>query len=225
MADDSNVFSASDLLGPNGLGGAVSELFGAVGDEQAAAAYTKEAQIAGENANIAQTSANIQTAQEARAVTQAIGSEEATTASGGFTMGGNASDLLRQSLQQGALATSLVKQQGAINVLGYQEQEQAAQGKAAASKTAGTGGFLGGALKIGGAIAGLFSDRRLKQDIEFIGILRGFNIYRFRYIGEKKLHMGVMADEVEKIVPDAVHVEENGYKSVDYALIGLEGIM
>lgn len=138
------------------FGSAVSDIFGAIGDEQSAAAYTKEAQIAGENANISQTSAAIQEAQETRAVTQAVGTEEATTSGAGFTMGGNASDLLRQSLQQGALAKSLITQQGEITTLGYQEQQQAAQAKAAASKAAAGGGFLGGLLNFGVGVATLF---------------------------------------------------------------------
>lgn len=224
MADDSSFFSASGFLGSNGIGGAVADLFGAIGDEQAASSYTKEAQIAGENANIAQTSADIQEAQETRAVTQAIGAEGASTSAAGFTMGGNASDLMRQSIQQGALAKSLVLQQGAINVLGYKEQQQAAQGKAAASKTAGAGGFLGSALKIGGAIAGIFSDRRLKENIRRVGKYGEFNLYLYNYIGDKTECLGVMADEVEKIVPEAVTIDaETGFKKVDYAMLGYLG--
>lgn len=148
--------AVSDLGSALGdFGGAVSDLFGAYGSEQAAQAYEKEAQIATQNAEISQTSAAIQEAQETRQITQAIGTEEATTASGGFTMGGNASDLLRQSLQQGALAKSLITQQGAITTLGYEEQAQAAQGKAAASKTQSGGGLFGGLFNIASGILSL----------------------------------------------------------------------
>ena len=34
-------------------------------------------------------------------------------------------------------------------------------------------------------------------------------------------HFGVMADEVERIVPEAVSVHPNGYRQVDYALLGV----
>ena len=173
MADN-----VSDIGGAIGnLGGAVSSIFGAIGDEQAAAAYEKEATIAGQNAAISQTSTAIQEAQMARQVTQAVGTQEANIEAGGFTMGGNASDLLRQSLQQGALAKSLVTQQGTLITQGYLEQEQAAQGKASASKTAATGGFLGGALGAIGGIAKLFSDRRLKENIVFLKTVGDFNLY------------------------------------------------
>lgn len=141
--------SSPAAIGGN-IGGAVSDIFGAIGDFQAASAYEKEAQYAGENAQISQTSAAIQEAQEQRAITQAVGTEAATTEAAGFTMGGNASDLMRQSLQQGALAKSLISQQGAITTLGYEEQQQAAGAKATASNTAGAGGIIGGVLKVFG---------------------------------------------------------------------------
>lgn len=202
------------------FGGAVSDIFGAIGSEKAAAAYTKEAQIAGENANISKTSAAIQEAQAARQVTQAIGSEEATTSAAGFTMGGNASDLLRQSIQQGALAKSLITQQGEITTRGYLEEQQAAQGKAAASKTQATGGFLGGLLGAAGGIASIFSDRRLKENIKRIGRLGQFSLYEYNYIGNETVCVGVMADEVEKIVPSAVTIDAaTGFKRVNYAML------
>lgn len=147
-------FSIANTLGD--FGGAVSDLFGAYGSEQAAQAYEKEAKIATQNAEISQTSTNIQEAQQIRAVTQAIGSEEASTSAAGFTMGGNASDLLRQSIQQGALSKSLIEQQGAITTLGYEAQAQAAQGKAAASKAQAGGGLFGGLLQGAIGIASLF---------------------------------------------------------------------
>ena len=62
-------------------------------------------------------------------------------------------------MQQGALATGLVRQQGALTGIGFQEQQQAllAQqttdtGLAQQAQTAATGSFIGGALK---GVAGL----------------------------------------------------------------------
>ena len=64
-----------------------------------------------------------------------------------------------------------------------------------------------------------FSDRRLKTDIEKIDKLpSGLNVYRYRYIWEDSSRIGVMADEVETVFPDAVG-ERNGYKTVDYSRI------
>lgn len=215
MSDTSSIDNTGGIL--KGLGSAVSDIFGGIGDEQAAAAYGKEAQIATQEAQISETSAAIQEAQETRAVTQAVGTEEATTASAGFTMGGNASDLMRQSIQQGALAKSLIEQQGTITTLGYQEQAEAAQGKASASKTSATGSFIGGALSIVGS---LFSDRRLKENIVFLGTYGPHNIYAYNYKGSDVRCAGVMADEVEQIIPEAVTIDaETGFKKVNYDML------
>jgi hypothetical protein len=54
------------------------------------------------------------------------------------------------------------------------------------------------------AEAGLPSDRRLKTDIEPVGRMdNGLTVYRYRYKAGGPVHIGVMADEVEKIRPDA----------------------
>ena len=60
-----------------------------------------------------------------------------------------------------------------------------------------------------------FSDRRLKKNINHIGIVNGHNIYSFEYVwGEPSI--GVMADEVLHI-EGAVHKHSSGYLMVDYA--------
>lgn len=79
---------------------------------------------------------------------------------------------------------------------------------------------LNSALQGVGGMAMMFSDRRLKRDIEHIGrAWDGLKIYRFNYIWEPldaKHHVGHMADEVELLYPHAVHVDSSGYKMVDY---------
>lgn len=87
------------------------------------------------------------------------------------------------------------------------------------------GGTLGGnavsgagsALSSGAsALMSMFSDERLKDDIEPVGELYdGTNIYRYRYKGDPMMRIGVMAQEVEQTNPDAV-TEIGGYKAVDY---------
>ncbi|EJN10473.1 hypothetical protein PMI42_06249 [Bradyrhizobium sp. YR681] len=79
----------------------------------------------------------------------------------------------------------------------------------------------GGASLLGsaggiGALA-MFSDERLKENIEPVGKLYdGTNIYRYNYIDSLVPHIGVMAQEVEQDRPDAV-VEIGGFKAVNYA--------
>jgi hypothetical protein len=65
-----------------------------------------------------------------------------------------------------------------------------------------------------------FSDRRLKEDVKRIGKTDdGLPIYSFKYKGDdaEQTHVGFMADEVEKVKPEAVGLHPSGYKTVDYA--------
>lgn len=65
------------------------------------------------------------------------------------------------------------------------------------------------------------SDRRLKTDIHVVGKLTsGLNVYTFRYSeAPAVVHMGVMADEVEKVIPQAVSTDDNGYQRVCYGML------
>ncbi|WP_249343615.1 tail fiber domain-containing protein [Delftia sp. PE138] len=89
------------------------------------------------------------------------------------------------------------------------------------------GGLLGG---LGGAAAGLaklgvFSDRRLKADVERIGVdeRTGLPLYEFAYTAEPgRRYVGVMADEVLERFPDAVLLDESGFMRVDYSALGIE---
>jgi len=75
---------------------------------------------------------------------------------------------------------------------------------------------LGGMFGIAGNFI-KYSDRRLKTDINKVGRTDdGQNIYSYRYRGDKRMHLGLMAQEVEKKHPDAV-VDVGGYKAVDYS--------
>lgn len=85
--------------------------------------------------------------------------------------------------------------------------------------TAVLGGWAGspsGGSAISSALGMLGSDRKLKKDIKRVGTLdNGLPVYLFRYKAGGPMQIGVMADEVEKIFPDAV-MEVGGYKYVDY---------
>ena len=107
---------------------------------------------------------------------------------------------------------------GAANA-SYQNQLAAYNAQQAAQ-----GGFLGGLMSLGGAAISRYSDIRLKKNIKKIGKLRdGINIYSYNYIDYKDLpkekQIGVMAQEVEKVIPEAVITMADGYKAVNYALI------
>ena len=66
------------------------------------------------------------------------------------------------------------------------------------------------------------SDVRLKRDIEAVSRLdNGIGLYRFRYLWSDQEYVGVMAQEVESVVPDAVTSGSDGYLRVHYDRLGL----
>jgi len=72
--------------------------------------------------------------------------------------------------------------------------------------------IIGGAT----ALAGIFSDERVKEDIEEVGKTHdGQTIYRYRYKGDPHVQLGLMAQEVEQRNPEAVG-SVNGIKTVEY---------
>ena len=77
------------------------------------------------------------------------------------------------------------------------------------------------ALSIASSVVGISkSDRRLKENIQKIGeSISGLGIYKFNYIGKAKQYIGAMADEVIKVVPEAVSTMDNGFLGINYNLI------
>jgi Protein of unknown function (DUF3300)/Chaperone of endosialidase len=86
----------------------------------------------------------------------------------------------------------------------------------------GGGGHRGGGGGRGGG--GRRSDIRLKQDIvPLVQLNNGLELYRFRYKGsDRTAYVGVMAQDVQKIEPNAVWRGADGYLRVDYDRIGLK---
>lgn len=81
------------------------------------------------------------------------------------------------------------------------------------------GGMLGGLFGLAGSLgsAAIMSDIRLKTDIARVGTLdNGLPVYSYRYKAGGPIHIGVMAQDVEVVRPEAV-VEVGGFKAVDYA--------
>jgi hypothetical protein len=66
------------------------------------------------------------------------------------------------------------------------------------------------------------SDIRLKRDIAQVGELdSGVGLYRYRYLWSETIYVGVMAQEVAAVMPEAVQRGADGYLRVDYARLGL----
>ena len=65
------------------------------------------------------------------------------------------------------------------------------------------------------------SDTRLKRDIAQVGELdNGIGLYRYRYLWSDTIYVGVMAQEVAAVMPEAVQRGADGYMRVDYARLG-----
>lgn len=85
-----------------------------------------------------------------------------------------------------------------------------------------------GASPDGANMAKKASDPCVKQNIVRIGTHPlGIGLYlfeykpRFRVDDHHRRHFGVMADEVEQVMPEAVSRDENGIRQVDHALLGI----
>jgi hypothetical protein len=84
------------------------------------------------------------------------------------------------------------------------------------------GGGGGGGARGGGG-GGRRSDIRLKHDIVLLGHLdNGVGLYRFVYNGETRPYVGVMAQDVQTVRPDAVTRGADGYLRVYYQKLGLK---
>ena len=81
-------------------------------------------------------------------------------------------------------------------------------------RAGGGGGAHGG--------GGRRSDVRLKHGIALLGRLdNGLGFYRFSYNGSDKAYVGVMAQEVQAVMPEAVVRGRDGYLRVYYDRLGV----
>jgi hypothetical protein len=84
--------------------------------------------------------------------------------------------------------------------------------------------MMQGLFSLGGAA--MMSDIRTKENIKHIGSMaNGLPVYEFEYkpefksiAGEGKF-IGVMAQEVELVQPEAVITRPDGYKMVNYGVL------
>ena len=90
-----------------------------------------------------------------------------------------------------------------------------------AASSALTNSLIGAGGMLGGAGIMKFSDIRLKKNVIKLGTHKtlGIGLYIWDYIwGEKGA--GVMAQELEKVMPEAVITMPDGYKAVNYSMLG-----
>jgi len=146
-------------------------------------------------------------------------------------------NIINQAIQNYATAQQYPEQQlSFMNSMlrGLPTQQMTTQGYQAApsslSQVTGLGlAGLGAYQAFGGASGASGSDINLKENvIQLWKAPNGLNVYEFEYKPEFKEHplcghgkfIGYMAQEVEKVMPEAVIVMDNGYKAVNYDMVG-----
>ena len=140
-----------------------------------------------------------------------------------------ATALLTGQMVQGPQFTNVPQTQvDPTNVLGaYGLQQQAYQNQLAAyqAQAQATGGMIGGLGSIGGMLGSaaiLSSDERLKTDIRKVGELNlpggTVPIKSFRFHGSPTRNLGLIAQDLEPVMPQAVQTNQiTGLKSINYA--------
>lgn len=108
----------------------------------------------------------------------------------------------------------------------YQNQAAGALGGAASGAAMGSMfGPWGTGIGAGvGGLMGMFSDRRLKMDVEMTAtrLDNGLPVYHYRYLWDAPhvRRAGVMADDVRRVAPNAVERDSTGFDKVNYDAIG-----
>ncbi len=231
-----------ERLASQGRLGVQTAMFGGTPEQLALAKAQEEAQARASLAAIQQAQA--EQAQQARLGTQLLGAAYLPEAQA------------QNALQRGLLASQLAQRGqlygtglfGEASIAGLDALLQSATQQANLMGQLGTG-LLGGAIQgsgqgqdglgevLGGFVTeygpqainylkGLFSDARLKENIQKVGVSRnGFNVYTWDWNEDGKRlagntpSIGVIAQEVEQSIPNAVSIGAEGYLIVDYSQI------
>ncbi len=110
---------------------------------------------------------------------------------------------------------------GAATAKGQYDQSMYNAQLAAQSQMVSAGIGAAGALGGAGIGAAVKSDRRLKKNIKRIGThVLGIGLYTWDYLWGEPF-AGVMADEVEQVMPEAIVMHPSGFKMVNYEMLGL----
>ena len=97
-----------------------------------------------------------------------------------------------------------------------------AQGNANSAAAGNNAGIFSSIAGLGGAAMNMFSDIRLKKNLKKLGSLaNGLGWYSWDWKNGTGSSVGVIAQEVQGLMPSAVSVADNGYMMVDYGQIGV----
>lgn len=134
--------------------------------------------------------------QQHSGIVQNIGTAKANTATGTGSQ-------LANTYSQGGQAMANAQQQA------YQNKQNS-KGQ--------TGQLIGAGLGAATSLAGAFSDANLKENIKPVGKLdNGLTVYSYNFTGVPYTEIGLIAQEVQKVKPEAVYEDKNsGYLKVVY---------
>lgn len=105
------------------------------------------------------------------------------------------------------------------DLLGAQMSQYQADMNNASANTASVNSMIGN-LGTAAAMAFIFSDARLKEDIQTLGVLStGVRVVHYRYRGLPARFVGVVAQELATIQPEAVFLDRSGFLAVDYSKV------
>jgi hypothetical protein len=109
------------------------------------------------------------------------------------------------------------------DLLGAANSQYQSQLNAYNAQQAQSGNFMSGLMGLGGAALSspwlMSSDRRLKSEIKRIGTHDELGIGIYSYIKNGRPEVGVMADEVFHVKPEAVVILDDGYMMVNYGVL------
>lgn len=127
------------------------------------------------------------------------------------------------------LGAAGLAQQGALGLGGLMNQGYATQVNAWNAANANSAAGLGGLGQLAGTLGAAYinaSDRAVKENIELLYTRPdGIGVYSFEFRPEYKdmfghgIIIGVMADEVEQVIPEAVIVGDDGIRRVNYSML------
>jgi len=137
------------------FGGAVSDLMAVGGMQQEATAFGQAAALEEQNKQIALESGAIQQMQQQRQELKVVGAGQADVAGNGLAASGNALDVYRNSMAQGALASQLTGVQTQVNANSYEAQAGAYRGEQQAAESAAKAKQAGGIMSAIGGVAAI----------------------------------------------------------------------
>lgn len=145
----------------------------------------------------------------------------------GVELEGSPMDVLAEADREMTMDEIMTTREGSIEQQMKLQEAQWQRKAASASRSAANTSMIGGMVQGGAAIASIFamSDERWKENIhpvtDALAKLRELTTYQYNYKGTDQERIGMLAQEVEKQLPEAVQ-DKSGAKAVElYALQSL----